>query len=91
MPYAVLSAPVHGWIKGALVRTTLTTRRSIACSIVGVGVHDDPHIFNAGKRLAPKLFTIHHSLFIASYAVRSLCRTQYSMRLGFGFDKTANS
>ena len=37
----------------------LTARCSIACSIVGVAVLDDPHIFNAGKRLAPKLFTIH--------------------------------
>ena len=42
----------------ALVRANLTSRRSI----VGVGVLDDPHIFNAGKRLAPKLFTIHYSL-----------------------------
>ena len=58
----------------------LTTRCSIACSIVGVGVHDDPHIFNAGKRLASKLFTIHLSICrtqpmpCAAYAVRStLC------------------
>ena len=63
----------------------LITRRSIACSIVGVGVLDDPNIFNTGKRLAPKLFTIHHSLFICPYAVRSLCRTQYSLRLGLWF------
>ncbi len=34
-----------------------TTHRGI----VGVGVLDDPHIFNAGKRLPPKLFAIHDS------------------------------
>ncbi|MBQ7951353.1 MAG: hypothetical protein IJ278_06495, partial [Clostridia bacterium] len=55
----------------------LTTHCSIACSIVGGGVHDAPHIFNAGKRLASKLFTIHHSLFIRPYVVRSLCRAQH--------------
>ena len=43
----------------------LTARCSIACSIVGVGVLDDPHIFNAGKRLLPKLCTKHSALFIA--------------------------
>ncbi len=57
----------------------LITRRSIACSIVGVGVLDDPHIFNADNACYRnyELCILHYSLFpmpCAAYAVRStLC------------------